>query len=226
MQEDPSPSIEKAVAAVDVIRRSNKTSGCSAGLAVALILAIAFYEPTALFALLIILPTIVVLNRNSCKASKELLIQFARDRNWFLNPFTELRHVAGQPRRKRFYLAPVLFPIEFIIERIRSGDFTPDPPPPSGEVPRHRPSRTSSQPTGATPIPSHDEDEPSLPRAISPATKKRSVAGKPASGALNVNGDESPKSTGHQQTRIAALEQQALEQKQRQDRELARLLMR
>jgi hypothetical protein len=223
MQEDPSPSIEKAVAAVDVIRRSNKTSGCSAGLAVALILAIAFYEPTALFALLIILPTIVVLNRNSCKASKELLIQFARDRNWFLNPITELRHVAGQPRRKRFYLAPVLFPIEFIIERIRSGDFTPDPAPPSGEVPRHRPSRTSSQPTGATPIPSHDEDEPSLPRAISPATKKRSVAGKPASGALNVNGDESPKSTGHQQTRIAALEQQALEQKQRQDRELARL---
>jgi 5-methylcytosine-specific restriction protein A len=223
MQNDPSPSIENAVAAIDVIRRSNKTSGCSAGLAVAIVIAIAFVDPTALFALLIILPTIAVLNRNSCKASEKLLIQFARDRNWFLNPRTELRHVAGQPRRKRFYLAPVLFPTEFIIARIRSGDFSSDPAPPSGEVPKHRPSRNSSQPTGDTQIPRRDHDEPSRPRSISPATKKRPTAGKPASGGRHGNSDESPKSTRVQQTQITEIEQPALEQKQRHDKELTKL---
>jgi hypothetical protein len=144
------PTIEEAVRAADVIQKSNKLYGFIAGLGFFACIALAFYEPLALLALVILLPTVVILNREGCKPSEALLHQFARERNWFFAPRDELRHVEGQTRRKRFYLAPVLIPIEMIIQRIRRGDFSPDPTPPSGEVPRQRPSRNTPQPKGSS----------------------------------------------------------------------------
>lgn len=134
------PTVGEAEQAAKAIKRLN--AGCGwFGLAfIIAAVATAYYQPIGLIALFVILIWFSGYHDRRCEPNWRILRDFARNRNWFLAVGTELRHVPDYYRRKRFYSEPRLIEGGSIVARVLSGDFSMQPAPPSGEVPRSSPS--------------------------------------------------------------------------------------
>jgi hypothetical protein len=138
------PTISEAVEAAGAIKRLNAGCGWFALVIVIVAAALLYYQPLGLIALFVILLWFAGYHERKCEPNWRTLRDFAKNRNWFLAVRTELRNVPGYYRRKRFYSEPVLIAGGAIVERVLSGDFSMQPAPPRGEVPRSSPSFSGS----------------------------------------------------------------------------------
>ncbi|MGV3660813.1 MAG: HNH endonuclease [Prosthecobacter sp.] len=134
------PTVSEAVEAAGAIKRLNAGCGWLATVTVILALVLVYYQPLGLIAIFVILVWFAGYHEKKCEPNWKILREFARNRNWFLPVGTELRHVPNHYRRKRFYSEPRLIEGGSIVARVLSGDFSIQPAPPSGEVPRTSPS--------------------------------------------------------------------------------------
>lgn len=97
---------------------------------------------------LIIVQTI---HRKKIQPDEALVQEFARTRNWFYKPQTELRVVNWQKRRVRFYCDAPLLSVGEIVHRLLANDFALRPSPPTGQVPRKQRTSRFSVPTHRPP---------------------------------------------------------------------------
>lgn len=142
------PTINEVVEAAGAIKRLNAGCGWFALVIVIAAIALIYYQPFGLIALFVILIWFAGYHERKCEPNWTILRDFARNKNWFLPVGTELREVPGYYRRKRFYSQPVLIAGGAILERILNGDFSMQPAPPSGEVPRSPPSFSGAKAHG------------------------------------------------------------------------------
>ena len=157
MSLDRDPTVAEALDAAQTVAKMNRLHGWLAFFTIVVCLAMAFYEPWSLAALVAFLMGLGGFNAASCWPEKTILCDFAKKRNWFYEPEQELLYVEGYERRRRFYTDPKLFSISVIMGKLRLGDFNPHPAPPTGEVPRKIPSR--SRPRGTERLPDKNERE-------------------------------------------------------------------
>lgn len=140
MNSDANPTNDDAVQAARAIRRLNTGCGWFAVLFILGALALIYYQPLGLIVLFLVLVWFASYDEKKREPNLRVLQGFARNRNWFLPVRTELRKVPGHYRRKRFYSQPLLIAESEIVARVLSGDFSSQPAPPFGEVPRNSPS--------------------------------------------------------------------------------------
>jgi hypothetical protein len=134
------PTNNEAVQAARALQKLHTGSGWFFVLFIIGALATMYYQPLGLIAFIVVLSLFANYHANKHEPNWRVLQVFARNRNWFLPVGTELREVPGHYRRKRFYSQPLLIAESEIVTRVLSGDFSSQPAPPFGEVPRNSPS--------------------------------------------------------------------------------------
>lgn len=144
------PSDQEALASAQFIKASQSKGRLSAILTLVIGIAISLLFPPAAIVAVIGLIAVYRTKCSECEPHEQLLRQFAETRNWHYQAQTELRSVAWQKNRVRFYCATSVLSINDIADRLVSNDFAPRTPQPTGEVPRkqsatrQRPFSTSS----------------------------------------------------------------------------------